>query len=287
VRGWGSVARRGVRRLDEPREGSASDAWQDAERRSRGRDQSDEDIWIDEGVVRDQASEAVARGARPTGAPARARDDGREREAPGEIVDALSKAVGPVRGKRLGGRLVDASRAYERERFQDARRMLRVLAEEAPGVAVVRELNGLTLYRLGDYRGAARELEAYHDLTHEVDEHHVLADCYRAMKRWARVEETWRELREASPSAELVAEGRIVMAGALADQGDLQGAIRVMQQGPLVTRRPQEHHLRMWYVLADLYERAGDVPRAREFFQRIVAVERNFADARDRIRSLS
>ena len=32
------------------------------------------------------------------------------------------------------------------------------------------------------------------------------------------------------------------------------------------TKRPQEHHLRVTYALADLYERAGDVPKARQLF---------------------
>ena len=36
---------------------------------------------------------------------------------------------------------------------------------------------------------------------------------------WSAVEELWDELRQASPSAELVMEGRIVMAGSLADRG--------------------------------------------------------------------
>ena len=39
---------------------------------------------------------------------------------------------------------------------------------------------------------------------------------YRAQARWADVDELWQELREASPSGELVTEGRIVAAGAQA-----------------------------------------------------------------------
>jgi lipopolysaccharide biosynthesis regulator YciM len=49
-------------------------------------------------------------------------------------------------------------------------------------------------------------------------------------------------------------------------------------------KRPQEHHLRRAYALADLYERAGDVARARELFSRLVAVDPDFADARSRLR---
>ena len=42
---------------------------------------------------------------------------------------------------------------------------------------------------------------------------------------------------------------------------------------------PRDHHLRLLYVLGDLYERAGDVPRARTLFDRVVAADPDFADA--------
>ena len=59
-----------------------------------------------------------------------------------------------------------------------------------------------------------------------------------------------------SPQPGLLAEGRIVAAGALADQGELQAAVRMMTHGTSDPHKVQEHHLREWYVLADLYDRA-------------------------------
>ena len=50
-------------------------------------------------------------------------------------------------------------------------------------------------------------------------------------------------------------------------------------------KRPQEHHLRRAYALADLYERAGDVARARELFSRLAAADPDFADVRTRLRT--
>ena len=38
-----------------------------------------------------------------------------------------------------------------------------------------------------------------------------------------------------------------------------------------------------WYALADLYERAGDVPRARELFRRDPADQPGFADVAQRL----
>ncbi len=144
----------------------------------------------------------------------------------------------------------------------------------------------MTQYRIGNYRAAAKELEAFVELTGSVEQHPVLMDCYRAQHRWARVDEFWQELAEASPSAELVTEGRIVAAGALADQGRLQDAIELLARKARSVKRPREHHLRLWYALADLEERAGDHARARALFERIAAHDAGFADVRSRRRSL-
>jgi hypothetical protein len=40
------------------------------------------------------------------------------------------------------------------------------------------------------------------------------------------------------------------------------------------------------YVLADVVERAGDIPRARQLFNRVADVDPDFADVRSRIRGL-
>jgi tetratricopeptide (TPR) repeat protein len=188
---------------------------------------------------------------------------------------------------RVAGGLREAGDAFSRGRFEEARRILRPLAEQAPRAASVRELYGLSLYRLGRWAQAARELEAYRSRTGSAEQNPVLADSYRALGRYAEAEELWDELRAASPRAELVAEGRIVAAGALADQGRLDEAIDVLASAVnRATRKPQPHHLRMAYALADLYERAGDLPRARELFARIAASDADFVDVDARLRAL-
>ena len=195
--------------------------------------------------------------------------------------------MGPAKAPRLEKRLAEAVRAYDRDRYDDARRTLKPLADAAPGAASVRELYGLTLYRMGRWREAIRELEAFHALTGSFEQHPVLADCHRAMKHWEAVARLWDELRRASPGADLVTEGRIVAAGALADQGDLSGAIRLLERAPAKVKRPQLHHLRLWYATADLYERAGEVPRARELFQAILRHEHDFVDVPERLAALA
>jgi hypothetical protein len=279
---WGGVSRRGARVIAEA--DSASAAWQDAMERSRGRadgapshrrdDAPDwqPEVWVED----DEAAPAPARPARkrrPRGVPA---DVARELEGVGGSPQA------PARQRRLG----DAMRAYEADRYVDARRMLRPLVDAAPGSPAVRELNGLILYRLGRWKPALAELEAAHQLSGSFDQFPVMADCSRALGRHKAVERRWDELRAASPSAEVVAEGRIVMAGSLADRGRLPEAIALLERAGVNRARPREHHLRTWYALADLYERAGDVPRARELFRRIAEHDAGFHDVHERLAAL-
>jgi tetratricopeptide (TPR) repeat protein len=238
-------------------------------------------LWIDEGSVREEASRATERASATVAAGSR-----RRRRLPDVVVAELGRAAGRTRAPRLEARLQEARGAFEAERYRDAVAILGPLATEVPGAAAVRELNGLTCYRLGRWKKAAVELEAYRHLTGAVDQHPVLADSYRALRRWAAVEELWAELRDASPSAELVMEGRIVAAGALADRGRLTDAIELMSTAASQPRRVQEHHLRAWYVLGDLYDRAGDPTSAASYFRRILRYEAGFADVSERLAGL-
>ncbi len=210
----------------------------------------------------------------------------KRRNAPEAVAKELNAAVGARRGARLEQGLMDASKAFERERFGDALRILKPLAEEAPDVAAVRELTGLCLYRQGKWAEAIRHLQHFCEITGSVEQNPVLADCHRALRHYNVVEALWEELSASSPSADLVAEGRIVAAGALADQGNLGDAIKLMERASLSSKRPKPHHLRLWYALADLYERAGDVPRARVLFERIANADAEFADVANRLGNL-
>ncbi len=273
------------------------------------------ELWIDEGVVGSPAGrsrsrstrtgarsspEGKAAGNRRPGADARRdsrggtrpnppRDskntEGRRKATSNVSVDGrgLVDLVGERRAERLAGRVASAAEAFEASHYTEARQILTPIAKEAPEFSEARELLGLTLYRLGRWKEAARELEAFSKLCGNTTEQHpVLADCRRALKQYREVDRLWTELKEASPSGELVTEGRIVAAGALADQGELGAAIRLLAQGFKFPKRPREHHLRRAYALADLYERSGDVPQARALFGRLAHVDGSYLDAADR-----
>lgn len=237
--------------------------------------------WIDEGSLRDEATKAAQRATSdaPRGRPVRS-------ELAPEVADEVSKAAAPGRQARYQERLASAAEALDRGRFADARRMVQPVVRDLPELAFGHEIAGLASYRLGQWRKAAAELETARLLDGTVNHHAVLADCYRALRRYHEVEILWRELREASPAPALLAEGRIVAAGALADQGDLPGALSTMSKALEVPKKPRDYHLRQWYVLADLLDRSGDVIKARRYFGLVAAADADFADVNERLRTL-
>ncbi|MGA2529418.1 MAG: tetratricopeptide repeat protein [Acidimicrobiales bacterium] len=216
----------------------------------------------------------------------RARKKVEDNELPLEVRDELRKAIGPDRSTGLERRLAIATKAYERDRYREALTELRVLVRLAPEVAAVRELYGLTLYRLGRWREAVRELRVFHDLTGSFDQHPVIADCERALGHEKAVLAAWDALRQAGVDREVLVEGRLVVAGMLADRGDLDGAIALLGPGGKALRHPDTCHLRQWYALGDLYERAGDLPRARELFDRVASFSPELFDVENRLAGL-
>jgi tetratricopeptide (TPR) repeat protein len=273
------------------REGPGEDPRTPAEpRRGPPKTPREQDIWRDDGVVGDGGGGRPR--TRPT--PRRRDDDARRVEEetdihlPADIREELAGVVGRARGAKLAERLAAAARAYARDRYPEAQRLTKSLVSEVPGSASARELHGLVSYRTGRYREAVRHLEAARELAGDVSQLPVIMDCHRAMGHHRRVEDLWNELRDASPDADVLAEGRLVLAADLADRGRLERATELLVAAGAGRnlRHPAERHVRQWYVLADLAERAGNLARARELFARVVAADPDLADAPARLAAL-
>jgi hypothetical protein len=210
---------------------------------------------------------------------------------PPEIAAEIRKAADVAtvaHRERLVEKAESAYGAYERGRYQDALRAIKPVADETPSVAAVRELAGLAAYRSAKWREALRHLQAHAMLTDSAEHLPVLMDCQRALRKPKKVADLWTELRQSSPEPDVLAEGRIVAAASLAETGDLQGAIAMLATAGAskALRNPSNRHIRQWYLLGDLYERAGDVPRAREMFERVLRTDREAYDVADRLAGL-
>jgi len=242
--------------------------------------------WQDEGSTRKPSG-----GRNSNRAPRRDDDDDRlmtvsiKNVEPGD-ANKIKEQLGATADRAIE-RLARALHAFEAHRYSEARKLIMPLLSQVVGLAIVHEVAGLSMYRLGRWQDAADQLEIARGIKPgEVVNHPVLADCYRALRRYEKVTELWESMKLLSPPAALLAEGRIVAAGALADQGELQSAVRMMTHGTSDPHKVQEHHLREWYVLADLYDRAGDIASARRLFLKIQNSDAKFADVADRLNTL-
>lgn len=188
---------------------------------------------------------------------------------------------------KLGDVLIRASEALDRGYENQALRLLRPYRETMPDDTNLRELMGLAYYRQGKWAAAIKELEALYNLTASTVHHPILMDSFRALGRHKRTDELWEELRAVSPGADIVTEGRIVAAGSLADRGKLPEAIALLERSVKTPRRVAEHHLRLWYALADLHERAGQYSEARALFRKVSSEDPSFVDVAERLASLT
>lgn len=299
---WGGVARRGAARVDPERRIRADRRLAERRDLDRVREPGDEpdlehetedaddvevEEWILEEVEPVASPRRAPRGRRapPVVAPVGATDAG------GIQVDLsdlrFGDEVSPQRAARLRKRVGEAAVAYAGDRYGDAMGLLRPIADEVPGSAAVRELLGLAYYRQGRWNEAFRELRAFNELTGSTEQHPILADCARALGNHGQVEVYWDALARARPDPDVVAEGRIVMAGSLADRGRIAEAISLLDEELAGVDQIEVRHLRVGYVRADLYERAGDLPAARSGFGWITDLDPDFADAARRLAALS
>jgi tetratricopeptide (TPR) repeat protein len=184
--------------------------------------------------------------------------------------------------------LAKAAEGYDRKRYEEALRQGRLVSDAVPGVAPVRELTGLAAYRAERWNMAKIRLRAHFDLSGDPEHLPLVMDCDRANRRFRAVEKTYGEVEDNEPSADVIAEARIVMASSLADQQRFVEAIDLLVRAGAtkILRNPAYRHVRLWYALADIFDRSGDQVSARELFARVVVADPDAYDARARLDEL-
>ena len=194
---------------------------------------------------------------------------------PATALDDVVKAVGA------------ATDALEAGEMQRALELLAWAKSVSPRSPTIREALGIAHYANGAYAEAHSELLAYRRLSGNQDQNHLLADCARAAGRGEKADDYVEEMIAAGVDDERVAEGLMVLAGARADSGDLDGAIATLQRADLDPDHVQPWHPRIWYAAADILERLGRTEEARDYFEAIAAVDDEFGDVDDRLRALT
>lgn len=174
--------------------------------------------------------------------------------------------------------LIDASTAFEAERYEDAIEALLKGKTKAPRSIYVREMLGLAYYHLERYREAAREFAAYRRMSDRRDRDPELADCERALGRPEKAVEILADISAQDVTDEILTEGLIVAAGALLELDRPADAVSTLERGPLRPKSVEPHHLRLWYALADALEAAGRRADSRAWWDAIYAEDPEFFD---------
>jgi tetratricopeptide (TPR) repeat protein len=157
----------------------------------------------------------------------------------------------------------------------------------AARVAVVREACGEAAYAAGEYAEALSELRAAKRMNGSSDYLPVMADCERALGRPEKALSLAKSPSVATLPQELQAEMTIVEAGARRDMGDLDAAVRTLENAPLRSRSREEWVVRLRYAYADSLLAAGRRDDAIAWFHRTEAIDgEGVTDAVERVAEL-
>lgn len=212
-------------------------------------------------------------------------------ELPGGPVPRLPRGVyaelrGAVRGRGLEDvvRAVGAAeQALEADAPERAVELLTWVKDQAPRSSAVREALGIAHYRAGGFAAAQSELLAYRRLSGREDQNHLLADCARALGRHEKVAEYVAAMREGEVDEERRVEGLLVLAGDRADRGDLAGALAALESVTVTAAGVAPHHVRVWYLAAELAEELGRSEQARDYLEAVAAVDPDYLDVAERL----
>jgi tetratricopeptide (TPR) repeat protein len=157
----------------------------------------------------------------------------------------------------------------------------------AARIAVVREACGEAAYAAGHFAEALSELRAAKRMNGSQDYLPVMADCERALGRPDRALALARTPAVADLTPELRVEMTIVEAGARRDRGELDAALRTLENAPLRSPSRAGWVARLRYAYADTLLATGRTGDALEWFHRTVAVDPDeITDAVDRVAEL-
>jgi tetratricopeptide (TPR) repeat protein len=202
------------------------------------------------------------------------------------IVRELQATARPGKAEILIKVFGEAAGAFAAEDYATAVRLGEQSKHMALRAGSVRELLGLAYYRMGRWQVAARELSAFRRIIGTTEQNPVIADCYRALGKPEKALELCDEIERGRVDTAVFYEGQIVAAGALADLGRLDAAIVRLETLDLRPEVAAVHHIRAWYVLADLLERRGRFTQALEWFDAVTAADAEMTDAPERAQRL-
>ena len=147
--------------------------------------------------------------------------------------------------------------------------------------------SGIALYQVGDFGGARTELAAAQRISGRQDLAAMLADIERALGRPERAIALFERVDSSKLEPDTAAELLLVTASAYGDLGQPASGVALIRRHARWPTELADHHLRLGYAEGALAEQAGDLPRARAAFTRVVQADPDFHDAADRLERLT
>jgi len=202
------------------------------------------------------------------------------------VLDELRQTARPGSFGMAARALADAVLALSDEDAEAALPAARAAKRAAPRSAAVRELLGIALYQMGEYRAARTELAAAQRISGEADLTAILADVERATGRPQQALELFQNADRSRMSPDAAAELLIVAASAYGDLGQPGAGVALIRRNARWPAQLADHHLRLAYAEGALAEQARDLEGARHAFTRVVRTDPAFFDAAERLERL-
>ena len=197
----------------------------------------------------------------------------------GDLPRWIQEEVGRVTAKaRIAATLEllrTAAKEFAASKYGKALRDLEEAKELSPRTATIREMLGLSAYRLGRWDQALRELRTFRRLTGETTHMPVEMDVLRALDRPKDVAEVWNAFRRIGGEREVEREARVVYGAFLLDTGKDREAWEITNP-KRIGDSPQPSELRVWFVAARAAARLGDLRTARRLYEAIQASDAGF-----------
>lgn len=191
------------------------------------------------------------------------------------VADDLARVTPRSKLAQAIEKLTEAAEAFAAGKHGRALRLAEQAKEASPRDATIREVIGLSAYRLGRWQQALRELRTFRRYTGETTHLAVEMDVLRALDRPADIDAAWQLMQKLGGSRSARNEARVVYASHLLDRNEPRRAWEVVQ--PVrITTGADESELRVWYVAARVAARLGDREAAGRLFRALQEADPGF-----------
>ena len=196
--------------------------------------------------------------------------DGGSQNLPKWLKEEIQRVTPKDRQDATIELLSEAASDFAAEQFRQAHRKLLKAKNLSSRASAIRELLGLTAYRLGNWEESLRELRAFRRFTGDTTHMPIEMDSLRGLKRSHDVEKTWDLFMELGGHPATDAELRVVYGSFLLDQNRAKDAWEITKPRR-VTKESKAFERRRWFVAARAAVALGDAETAHKLVDAVRA----------------